>query len=761
VLEVAAHERRAYFRLWASFPRLVFSMVLLATPLRTLHTPLLEQLLASGRTMPMGYGFLTLDLGRRVVCLHSEDSLARRVPLVGVWVDLAGLPRRSDERLVAAHWDALEVVDNPLVWAAAARYVHSSRAGERVWVEDNTFLLFVVHHVAADGSPDNAEVCPSFFEAKYDDSGGEALLAAPADAAACFNVDASHSNDIFEPFTVRRLLMSEAEFLEEASHNPEEVPLCSNAPWLQPLQASTEKLVANFEQPRSIPPRPYPTPVQNSLVQGYPRSPVQSSRKFPAAIASPGDRNSPERVASLSSRDAQQTSDASRLPTHMELASKLQGVTTGKYRDCNEHDRTSENGKEPPARVSLASWTLPSPVDSCTAASGFFRNAQHENKIQPAEDDSLRQLVTMQQRQMLELQRQISDLTSMVAGMANRSTAHEHRPSKESLGASPKLIPRYHHGRPKEVCSHDLECLDSDSVARSSFTVIRGESASVQNSRHGQAFQDSFAVAGVQEVAKQDHQSVERLRSGTVKQQCDARVGESVELPQGAFTSRQLRDARVGDSMELPRGAFAAPNECCDASVNTNPTPEGENILHGMQTCRYSEKNAPLASRPDGEASAQNLASASPLTSIQSASAISQALPSVPRPTPAAQHAHLSPHVAAEEPEELPDLELHVCTDSADTAGGGMPRRTLHSDVAPTKVSPIGMLDAASMGLTCSETVLREVPRIIWSPSASSVVSSIEDEDVVSDAGSLDSSPVLGLALGLGRHRVVLKTNVL
>merc|ERR1712039_121064 len=54
----------------------------------------------------------------------------------------------------------------------------------------------------------------------------------------------------------------------------------------------------------------------------------------------------------------------------------------------------------------------------------------------------------------------------------------------------------------------------------------------------------------------------------TIRQHCDARVGDSVEFPRSI---RQYCDAKVGDSVEFPRFMrHTAPSKYCDSAVNTS-----------------------------------------------------------------------------------------------------------------------------------------------------------------------------------------------
>merc|ERR1712072_1496248 len=121
----------------------------------------------------------------------------------------------------------------------------------------------------------------------------------------------------------------------------------------------------------------------------------------------------------------------------------------------------------------------------------------------------------------------------------------------------------------------------------------------------------------------------------------------------------------------------------------------------------------------------------------------------------------LSASAAAAEDEDTVLLEQSDHADSADTAGGGMPRK-LPQQFAGALIGtlPVVAHDVGGPGHGRNEAMLCEVPRIIWSSSDSSEDSSLEDEEITSDASSSDSLPVLGLALGLGRHGPALKSHV-
>jgi len=324
-----------------------------------------------------------------------------------------------------------------LIWAAAARFV-SRQVGERVWVDEGTFLLMVVHRTIGEGtSAMCSEPCASFFEAHFDDSGGRAMLVSPADEAASFNLDAplNHGASTFEKLSMQLMPLSKAPLAEGQSSNPEEdVPLnahgCAtvlNDGRVLLRHGSDDKL----DEPRSAPPMPHPGPVVEV-------SPEQGARK--TLMLSPHVQNSPERVG-LSSpwHPVEQIGSAcAQIPCHFEQPSP-EPVCREIYRvpsSTNEEVRLSGNRTRDLPQVLHSALGLNTAPAGCSIVNKRF-GSSFKAVAQPLqaggtvpweaanaqeESEFLHQLVGMQQTQMIELQRQISDLHSLVAGMASRQS---------------------------------------------------------------------------------------------------------------------------------------------------------------------------------------------------------------------------------------------------------------------------------------------------------------------------------------------------
>ncbi|CAE7942642.1 unnamed protein product, partial [Symbiodinium sp. KB8] len=155
-------QRKVRLRLAALYPHWSFCVTALARPLRTLETPLLQTLLMPEPATSMGFGLLTLDQGRCLLCLLEDEALAQEVPLVGVWVD-----QRHE-----MHKDPQSPECSPAAWAAAAHFVKRRQAREKVWVEKDTFLVMsVVQTRATPASSRSTQLL--FSEFRFEDVPGE------------------------------------------------------------------------------------------------------------------------------------------------------------------------------------------------------------------------------------------------------------------------------------------------------------------------------------------------------------------------------------------------------------------------------------------------------------------------------------------------------------------------------------------------------------------------------------------------------------
>ncbi|CAE7199827.1 STIL [Symbiodinium pilosum] len=163
-------QRKVKLRLASLYPNWVFYAKDLDSPLRTLQTPLLQALLVPDPGGCMGFGFLTLDQGRRLLCLLEDEALAQEVPLVGIWVDLR---HESQE-------ESRSPASSAAVWAAAAHFVQRRQVREKVWVDTSTFLVMSVtqQRTTPSGSSSTKLL---FSEFRYEEAPDEGLHLASVD----------------------------------------------------------------------------------------------------------------------------------------------------------------------------------------------------------------------------------------------------------------------------------------------------------------------------------------------------------------------------------------------------------------------------------------------------------------------------------------------------------------------------------------------------------------------------------------------------
>mmetsp|Transcript_168917 Transcript_168917/g.543023 ORF Transcript_168917/g.543023 Transcript_168917/m.543023 type:complete len:1174 (+) Transcript_168917:52-3573(+) len=323
VVAVDPRECQAELRVHAYFPPWTFSAQLLATPLRTAQTPLQQEMLAPGRKVSLGFGYLTLDLSRQVVCLLERDGLVATVPLVGVWVDLIG-GSCAEQAVPVAWWDAAQVAEHPAVCLAAARFVHGGRVQERVWVDHQTFLITVVHATGTQGQAScGVSPCVSFFEATYSEATASCsnVLVAPAGSAWTFEIDALQQclgTEIWELPTQFLTKAQVGELADERAENPEEdVPVeeCNAAAepadagqpppspppssrcW-RPEASGLDLALSGLDLPRPTPPRPHLGPdgperraARAAEARAQAKTPAAPSWSAPA----PGAQSSPPR----------------------------------------------------------------------------------------------------------------------------------------------------------------------------------------------------------------------------------------------------------------------------------------------------------------------------------------------------------------------------------------------------------------------------------------------------------------------------------
>lgn len=88
-------------------------------------------------------GYLTLSKVRQAVLLMETDPDASVIPLVGIWVFV-------DSPAPEPGGTGSSLRENTLVWAACCRYIYSTLIRERVWVDENTFLMVCKLHTTTE-----------------------------------------------------------------------------------------------------------------------------------------------------------------------------------------------------------------------------------------------------------------------------------------------------------------------------------------------------------------------------------------------------------------------------------------------------------------------------------------------------------------------------------------------------------------------------------------------------------------------------------
>lgn len=913
IVAVDGRERRIHLRLHAIFPRWTFGLALLATPLRTRQTPLLDLLLTPARASSMGFGYLTLDLARRVVCLLENDELVGQVPVVGIWVDLAGASA-ADAVTVAAWWDAAEIVDSPLIWAACARFLRSLRLAERVWIEDRTFLVMAVHRTAAEPAEvaQGHRVCLSFFEATADaPSPSDAVFVAPSDGTCTFDIDGCAANDSASAQSLTVKLASVEETLPGAGEpeNPEEdVPpphIGATPPQRtyarqcedKDLRRSSESVagvVASMEQPRAAPPRPHPGPAaatkvaknappaspadstkQHRHCSSFPTSPEHAGAQGPAVSMrrneKPGTDGCPLRRSAESDavgggrswgRGGPGTAGAGqpgciddvrlstssfassgRAPPAPYRAPRNQATTTWRSEPGTEllmdapppfpfgepgTEETASNTAQLPGALYSQRGSFTSHQFGGDAPMKPERGARESD-----ETAMLRQLVSMQQAQMLQMQQQLSSLHSMVAGLAAmrpeppnlvkppRQSTGVAVGTSESLDASPRSRSRA--GVP--------EMRDAAVCVGESLTFAPGSLRDSMN-RYGAAqgvrprYTDAAVNTSCGINAGSDVGSSLDLSTsspGAIVASCDERgaeqgIGEvrrsheQQQQPQRQLQQFQeeQHDARRQQTI-LPhvQGAPPAQQQQQQQAPSLWPAPRTQ-VQHEVRPhTRYAESQLWQQPKPVASATDSERGQVLPVGALQNM--LDESVDNPPRVSTEAKVAgEVSRSIAAQATQAAKAAQaadaaaavLNSCAegrvrDSADTAGGTTPRDRsgLVASMSASRDPPLssssrravaeaaaaagaaepqqrvehplsGGISGAASGADADCATARgnsttggpgwtpeSVPRIVWPSSPSSVGSQSSgfDEDIaVSEMGSMDSSPVLGLSLGLG-----------
>jgi len=366
-----------------------------------LESPLLQALSGSAQRR-QGFGFLTMDLGRHLVCLMESEELISQVPLVGVWVDLVGEERGG-------------LLEHPAVWAAAARFVHHRHIRERVWVEESTFLLMVVHGEIGRDSPNPSGIQFSFFELRHDSSSAEAVVLAAVDNDGSLQVPAANMPWLYlETYAVELTELSAA---TRCSENPEVVVPQDKQPssftqerlHLQAVRSDdSPRLSTNFrmEQPRALP-EPHP--------QAFPEVQLPAAEHLA--------------VSHLRGAGGLATGWAPIRGDKSWLSSGTAGAVAEVRNSKASDGRSSRNNQ--------IQGSAETPGHSQTSFLPFSRgqSASQEALVVSEEQASLRRLVGQQQDQLNELQQKLSDMHQLLVGLA-KTNVQTSEPAKETKAVS-------------------------------------------------------------------------------------------------------------------------------------------------------------------------------------------------------------------------------------------------------------------------------------------------------------------------------------
>lgn len=105
-------------------------------------------------------GYVTLNQVRKAVFLADSDASLASTPLVGVWVRL---PSDLFSHGPSQDVDWTKLVQHPYIWAAAVRFLHHQRIGERVFVAPDTFLMVTCMHCPLKAHERSASISTYLF----------------------------------------------------------------------------------------------------------------------------------------------------------------------------------------------------------------------------------------------------------------------------------------------------------------------------------------------------------------------------------------------------------------------------------------------------------------------------------------------------------------------------------------------------------------------------------------------------------------------
>ena len=141
----------ATFRFETILPDISFTLKplnpipLMKTPLAIQLTSFNDQVHPSGASLISSQrsGFLTMSSVRQIIPILETDSELASIPLVGVWVHA----QKNSLSISQSDRNARSQIKDTLIWAACVRYFQSDFLKERVWIQNNTFLLVILHYL--------------------------------------------------------------------------------------------------------------------------------------------------------------------------------------------------------------------------------------------------------------------------------------------------------------------------------------------------------------------------------------------------------------------------------------------------------------------------------------------------------------------------------------------------------------------------------------------------------------------------------------
>ncbi|GMF15278.1 unnamed protein product [Phytophthora lilii] len=411
VFRSSPHEAQLDFQMECAASPVLFKFSLVRN-LPLLMTPLAASLARrefSTRSVSLRSGYLTLDRTRKAVPLLKVDPLVLQQLLVGVWVYGIQIDDAWDEEV------ARRQLADPFLYFACIGYLMSEAIRERVGPEKNTFLVAL--YPASDPSNNSAVgSLPRFFECSFSEflsSARPLPMELYSNRRSCLVGMSKFSTDV-------ELTLSAAPTNEwEAARRQAKIPTAPRIDEPQHLDASeTQVLASNNERGHSegIPPDSNDQDEDEELTSGW-------------TITDAAIRKSVAQATSMQSQPLTYTKEQADIPVTRAEADteKAEEKPAIPPSDDDLHDATcahavkESSGLNPPNEAEDISglrqrdWTgnNSSSYRSCCKTQQLL-TIQHQ------------QILENQQRQLHEMQEQITQLRRLLeaARNANKKDAH-------------------------------------------------------------------------------------------------------------------------------------------------------------------------------------------------------------------------------------------------------------------------------------------------------------------------------------------------